>query len=53
VDLVRATDGTLRLIELEVIEPRLFLTLAPHATAAYADAIARRSGTEVPQSRRP
>ena len=40
VDLVRATDGTLRLIELEVIEPRLFLRMAPHATPRYADAIA-------------
>jgi glutathione synthase/RimK-type ligase-like ATP-grasp enzyme len=39
VDLVRALDGTLRLIELEVIEPRLFLTLAPHATRRFADAI--------------
>ena len=40
VDLVRATDGTLRLIELEVIEPRLFLRLAPEATPRFADAIA-------------
>lgn len=42
VDLVRAADGTLRLIELEVIEPRLFLRMAPEATARYADAIAAR-----------
>ena len=42
VDLVRAPDATLRLIELEVIEPRLFLRLAPHATARFADAIAAR-----------
>jgi glutathione synthase/RimK-type ligase-like ATP-grasp enzyme len=40
VDLVRAPDGTLRVIELEIIEPRLFLTLAPGAVPAYADAIA-------------
>lgn len=39
VDLVRAPDATLRLIELEVIEPRLFLTLAPQATPRFADAI--------------
>ena len=39
-DLVRASDGSLRLIELEVIEPRLFLRMVPHATARYADAIA-------------
>jgi glutathione synthase/RimK-type ligase-like ATP-grasp enzyme len=42
VDLVRAGDGSLRLIELEVIEPRLFLRMAPEATARYADAIAAR-----------
>ena len=42
VDLVRAPDGSLRLIELEVIEPRLFLRMAPEATARFADAIAAR-----------
>jgi hypothetical protein len=40
VDLVRAADGTLRLIELEVIEPQLYLRWAPEAAAAFASAIA-------------
>jgi len=38
VDLVRAADGTLRLIELELIEPSLFLLGNPAATARFADA---------------
>ena len=38
VDLVRAQDGTLRLIELEVIEPNLFLAGNPEGTARFADA---------------
>ena len=42
VDLVRGGDGTLRLIELEVIEPRLFLQLEPAAAGRYADAVAAR-----------
>ena len=42
VDLVRAADGSLRVIELEVIEPRLFLRMAPHATPHFADALAAR-----------
>jgi hypothetical protein len=44
VDLVRADDGSLRLIELEVIEPLLFLELDPAAASRYADAIAARVG---------
>lgn len=41
VDLVYAADGTLRLIELEIIEPQLYLRWAPPAaTAAFAAAIA-------------
>ncbi|HEV2813202.1 MAG TPA: hypothetical protein VGW10_08130 [Solirubrobacteraceae bacterium] len=36
VDLVRANDGTLRLIELELIEPSLFLVDDPEATARFA-----------------
>ena len=42
VDVVRGHDGTLRLIELEVIEPRLFFVLDPDATGRYARAIAAR-----------
>jgi len=42
VDLVRDDGGALRLIELEVIEPRLFFTDAPEAAEALADAIAAR-----------
>jgi glutathione synthase/RimK-type ligase-like ATP-grasp enzyme len=44
VDLVRADDGTLRLIELEVIEPLLFLELDPDAPGRFADALAARLG---------
>jgi hypothetical protein len=44
VDLVRADDGTLRLIELEVIEPLLFLELDDGAAARFADALAARLG---------
>jgi hypothetical protein len=39
VDLVRGDDGTLRLIELEVIEPQLFLAQDPSAPARFADAL--------------
>ena len=42
VDLVRADDGTLRLIELEAIEPLLFLELDPEAPGRFADALAAR-----------
>lgn len=42
VDLVRAPDNTLRLIELEVIEPRLWLELDPAAPGRFADALAAR-----------
>ena len=42
VDLVRADDGSLRLIELEAIEPLLFLELDPAAPGRYADSIAER-----------
>ena len=48
-DLVRADDGTLRIIELELIEPNLFLTGNPEGTARFADAfsaaVARSCGT--------
>lgn len=40
VDLVRAADGTLRLIELEVIEPQLYLQWDETAPARFATAIA-------------
>ena len=40
VDLVRAGDGTLRLIELEMIEPQLYLRWAPGAAERFATAIA-------------
>lgn len=42
VDLVRADDGTLRLIELEAIEPLLFLELDERAPERFADALAAR-----------
>ncbi len=38
VDLVRAADGTLRLIELEAIEPQLFLTWSAGAADRFAGA---------------
>lgn len=44
VDLVRADDGTLRLIELEVVEPLLFLELDEDAPGRFADALAERLG---------
>ena len=45
VDLVRAADGTLRLIELEIIEPQLYLRWAPPGTAGrYAAAISAAAG---------
>jgi hypothetical protein len=40
VDLVRAADGTLRLIELEIIEPQLYLAWAPGSAERFATAIA-------------
>ena len=41
VDLVRAADGTLRLIELEVIEPSLYLGWDDGAPRRFASALAR------------
>ena len=40
VDLVRAADQTLRLIELEIIEPQLYLRWAPDTAETFASAIA-------------
>ena len=42
VDLVRGLDGHLQLIELEVIEPLLFLELEPQGPARFADALKER-----------
>jgi glutathione synthase/RimK-type ligase-like ATP-grasp enzyme len=42
VDLVRGLDDKLQLIELEVIEPLLFLELEPAAPARFADALKER-----------
>lgn len=39
VDLIRGRDGELKVIELELIEPALWLNLAPGAPAAFAGAI--------------
>ncbi len=42
VDFVRAADGDLRLMELELVEPELFFRFHPPAAEALADAIARQ-----------
>ena len=39
VDIVRGTDGALRIMELELIEPALFLDVAPHGEEAFANAV--------------
>jgi glutathione synthase/RimK-type ligase-like ATP-grasp enzyme len=39
VDLIRGTDGRLQVMELELIEPALFLHCAPEAEARFAGAI--------------
>jgi len=41
IDLIRHLDGSLRLMELEVIEPDLFLEHAPDAAASFAAAMRR------------
>ncbi|MDO9223175.1 MAG: transporter, partial [Caulobacter sp.] len=41
IDLIRHPDGTLRLMELEAIEPDLFLEHAPEAGAVFAAAVKR------------
>lgn len=41
VDLIRHPDGTLRVMELEAIEPDLFLEHAPEAGAVFAAAVRR------------
>jgi hypothetical protein len=40
VDVARASDGTLMLMELELVEPSLFLLQHPPALARFADAVA-------------
>jgi hypothetical protein len=45
VDLVRAPDNTLRLIELEAIEPLLFLEVDDAAAGRFANALAARLGS--------
>ena len=44
VDLVRGNDGELKVIELELIEPSLWLQHAPDKGASFAAAIRRRMG---------
>ena len=39
IDLIRCPDGDLRLMELELIEPHLFLEHAPDRGAAFAEAV--------------
>lgn len=42
VDLVRGADGGFQLMELELIEPSLFLEHAPDSGAIFAEAVAKR-----------
>lgn len=44
IDLVRGLDGALKLIEMEAIEPYLFLRFAPWAAGAFAAALAAALG---------
>ncbi|MDR3507383.1 MAG: transporter [Caulobacteraceae bacterium] len=44
IDLIRDTEGVLRLMELEAIEPDLYLDLAPDGGAAFAQAVAAAMG---------
>ena len=44
VDLLRDDHGALRIIELELIEPALWLNLAPGAPAAFASAVLAAAG---------
>jgi glutathione synthase/RimK-type ligase-like ATP-grasp enzyme len=43
VDMVRGNDGQLKVIELELIEPSLWLEHAPDGGASFVDAIRRRA----------
>jgi len=42
VDLIHDEAGTLRLMELELVEPALWLSFAPRSLQLFADAIARK-----------
>ena len=42
VDMVRDVDGTLRIMELELVEPSLFFVQAPHALERFVAAVVRR-----------
>lgn len=42
VDIIRDEDNRLCLMELELVEPGLWLSLAPHTVQVFADAIARK-----------
>ena len=44
VDIVRGRDGELLVMELELIEPALFLDVAPHGEEAFADAVIAAAG---------
>ncbi len=44
VDLIRDDDGELRIMELELVEPALFLDLAPDRGAAFTRSILRAAG---------
>lgn len=48
VDLIHDGDRMLRLMELELVEPGLWLALAPHAVQLFAEAIARKVTAETP-----
>lgn len=45
VDMLRDGDGVFRLMELELIEPSLFLRFAPDGGTAFADALLRKRRT--------
>jgi glutathione synthase/RimK-type ligase-like ATP-grasp enzyme len=44
VDFIHDESGSLRLMELELVEPGLWLSLAPDTVQVFADAIARKVG---------
>jgi hypothetical protein len=46
VDILRDGDGVFRLMELELIEPSLFLRFAPDNGAAFAEALLATAGTK-------
>ncbi len=48
VDMIRGSDGALMIMELELVEPALFLDLAPDGGFAFAQAIARAAAKARP-----